>query len=242
MIPTFFQTKIKSDSTHVCTHPESRWLRCIRTGWVVVTRAATIATADRGVAAGAGARTASTGGIAAATRPRRPPPPRHPRGLDLGEGIGTIETCETIDTDRVMITEAGKGIRGTPARRRLTFVDAAGTDRGMPGDATETYPGIGTTLIGMTVAGTNTVVGVRATGIGNDRATEGAETAIDTTGTTPTGRRTIRGSHRIITTTARSTRRRRRRKKTKKRKRTTRRTARSTSERAATAMTTGSAR
>ena len=32
----------------LCTHPESRWLRCIRTGWVVVTRAATIATADRG--------------------------------------------------------------------------------------------------------------------------------------------------------------------------------------------------
>ncbi len=225
----------------LCTHPESRWLRCIRTGWVVVTRAATIATADREVAAGAGARTASTGGIAAATRPRRPPPPRHPRGLDLGEGIGTIETCETIDTDRAMITEAGIGIRGTPARRRLTFVDAAGTDRGMPGDATETYPGIGTVEIGMmTVAGTN-IAGVRATGIGNDRATEDAETAIDTTGTTPTGRRTIRGSHRIITTTARSTRRRRRRKKTKKRRRT-RRTARSTSERAATAMTTGSAR
>ena len=128
---------------------------------MVVTRAATIATADRGVAAGAGARTASTGGIAAATRPPPRHPPRHPRGLDLGEGIGTIETCETIDTDRVMITEAGIGIRGTPARRRLTFVDAAGTDRGMPGDATETYPGIGTVEIGMmTVAGTNTVVGV----------------------------------------------------------------------------------
>ena len=59
-----------------------------------------------------------------------------------------------------MITEAGKGIRGTPGRR-LTIVDAAGTDRGMPGDATETYPGIGTNIIGMmTVAGTNTVVGV----------------------------------------------------------------------------------
>ena len=208
-----------------------------------MTRAATIATADRGVAAGAGARTASTGGgIAGATRPRPRPRPRHPRGLDLGEGIGTIETCETIDTDRAMITEAGIGIRGTPAHRRLTFVDAAGTDRGMPGDATETYPGTGTTLIGMAVVGTNTVVaGVRATSIGNDRATTDAETAIDTTGTTPTGRRTIRGSHRIITTTARSTRRRRRRKKTKKRRRT-RRTARSTSERAATAMTTGSAR
>ena len=60
-----------------------------------------------------------------------------------------------------MITEAGIGIRGTPAHRRLTFVDAAGADRGMPGDATETYPGIGTNIIGMmTVAGTNTVVGV----------------------------------------------------------------------------------
>ena len=33
----------------LCTHPESRWLRCIRTGWVVVTRAATIATEGFGV-------------------------------------------------------------------------------------------------------------------------------------------------------------------------------------------------
>ena len=129
---------------------------------MVVTRAATIATADRGVAAGAGARTASTGGIAAATRPPPRHPPRHPRGLDLGEGIGTIETCETVDTDRAMITEAGKGIRGTPGRR-LTIVDAAGTDRGMPGGATETYPGIGTNIIGMAVVGKNIVVaGVRA--------------------------------------------------------------------------------
>tara|TARA_Y100000746_G_scaffold150968_1_gene129382 strand:- start:6 stop:428 length:423 start_codon:yes stop_codon:yes gene_type:complete len=140
-----------------------------------------------------------------------------------------------------MITEAGKGIRGTPGRR-LTIVDAAGTDRGMPGGATETYPGIGTNIIGMAVVGKNIVVaGVRATSIGNDRATTDAETAIDTTGTTPTGRRTIRRSHRITTTTGRSTRRRKRTKKTKRRRRT-RRTARSTSARAATAMTTGSAR